>query len=149
VQLALTGLLSAGLLFALTVLKPLVTAGCLGSGTPGGLFTPTLTFGVLFGGLLGHFWSQLWPGAAAGSYALIGGGAVLAASMQGPLAAVVLALELAHHTDPLMVPLLLAVVGATVVARLLGADSIYSARLSERAHEAEQPELVPEAMERQ
>ncbi len=104
VELGLTGGLSVGSLIALTILKPLVTSACLGSGAPGGLFTPTLTYGVLFGALLGHVWTGLWPGAAAGSFAIIGGAAVLAASMQGPLAAVVLVLELAHHTDQLMVP---------------------------------------------
>ncbi len=133
VELAITGTLSVGLLAVLMVLKPLVTAACLGSRTPGGLFTPTLTYGVLFGGLLGHFWGLLWPGTPQGAYALIGGGAVLAASMQGPLAATVLILELAHHTDTLMVPLLLAITEATVVARLLGAPSIYSARLDDAA----------------
>jgi H+/Cl- antiporter ClcA len=116
VQLAILGGLGVTLLLALVVLKPIMTAACLGSGAPGGLFTPTLTYGVLFGGLLGHAWSVLWPGTAAGSYALIGGGAVLAASMQGPLAAVVIMIELAHNTDLLMVPLLLAVTGATVVS---------------------------------
>jgi H+/Cl- antiporter ClcA len=55
---------------------------------------------------------------------------VLAASMQGPLAAVVLVLELTHHADALMVPILLAVAEATIVARLCGAPSIYSARLN-------------------
>jgi H+/Cl- antiporter ClcA len=115
----------------LTVLKPLFTASCLGSGAPGGLFTPTLAFGALFGGTLGHVWSLLWPGTPAGSYALVGGGAVLAASMQGPLAATVMIVELAHRSVTLMVPLLLAVTGATVVSRLIGAPSIYSARLGE------------------
>ena len=129
VALATVGALSVSLLAALVVLKPLATVACLGSGAPGGLFTPTLTFGVLFGGLLGHAWGGLWPGAAAGAYALVGGAAVLAASMQGPLAAVVLILELAHRSDTLVVPLLLAVAGATVVARILGAPSVYSARL--------------------
>ncbi len=129
VQLALTGSIGLGLAAVLLVLKPAVTAACLGSGTPGGLFTPTLTIGALFGLVLGHVWALLWPGAPVGTYAIIGGGAVLAAAMQAPLAAVVLVLELVHHTDPLMVPLLLAVTGATVVARRLGAPSIYSARL--------------------
>lgn len=136
VQLAATGRLAIGILAALVVLKPIVTAACLGSGTPGGLFTPTLTYGVLFGALLGHPWATLWPGAPVGSYALIGGAAVLAASMQGPLAAIVLILELAHRSDTLIVPLLLAVISATVVARRIGAPSIYSARLGE-------PGLVP------
>ncbi len=60
------------------MLKPLVTAACLGSGAPGGLFTPTLAIGVLFGGLPGKAWSQIWPGAPLGTYAIIGGAAVLA-----------------------------------------------------------------------
>lgn len=147
VRLATLGALSVGLLGALVVLKPLATAACLGSGAPGGLFTPTLTFGVLFGGLLGHAWGGLWPGASPGSYALVGGAAVLAASMQGPLAAIVLILELAHHSDTLVVPLLLAVAGATVVARLLGAPSLYSARLGESTEQAARKsgESPPEA----
>jgi chloride channel protein, CIC family len=136
VLLAVTGALGASLLAALLVLKPIVTAACLGSGAPGGLFTPTLTVGVLFGGVLGDAWNQLWPGAPAGSYAIIGGAALLAAAMQGPLAATVLVLELAHHTDTLMVPILLAVTGATVIARLTGSPSIYSARLG-REHGGE------------
>jgi CIC family chloride channel protein len=130
VQMALVAQLGAGLLAVLLVLKPLVTAACLGSGAPGGLFTPTLAYGVLLGGLLGKAWSLVWPGAPLGAYAIIGGAAVLGAAMQGPLAAVVLMLELTHHADGLMVPVLLAVVGATVVARVAGAPSIYSARLT-------------------
>jgi CIC family chloride channel protein len=134
VELAVTAQLGVGLLAALTVLKPLATAGCLGSGAPGGLFTPTLTYGVLFGGLLGYGWNQIWPGSSDGAYALIGGAALLAASMQGPLSAVVLTLELAHFTDTLIVPMLIAVTGATVVSRRLGLPSIYSARLGTTDH---------------
>ena len=84
-------------------------------------------------------WLQIWPGTPLGSYAVIGGAAVLAASMQAPLAAVVLLLELTHKVDGLMVPMLLAVVEATVISRMLRARSIYSARLpgsTVDAHEA-------------
>jgi H+/Cl- antiporter ClcA len=41
----------------------------------------------------------------------------------------VLVLELTRHLDPQMVPILVAVVEATIVSRRLGASSIYSARL--------------------
>jgi CIC family chloride channel protein len=140
VQQVFSNHLAVAVIAVLFVLKPLVTAACLGTGAPGGLFTPTLTLGVLFGGLLGHGWSALWPGAALGGYAIIGGAAVLAASMQGPLAAVVLMLELTHHADALMVPVLLAVAEATIVARWFGAPSIYSARLT-----VEEGEGKPEA----
>jgi CIC family chloride channel protein len=129
VQLAVVGSLSLGLMAVLLVLKPLATAACLGTGSPGGLFTPTLTIGVLLAGVAGNLWTHVWTGPALGSYALIGGGAFLAAAMQGPVAGTVLVLELTRHFDALMVPTLIAVIEATVVARRLGAHSIYSARL--------------------
>ena len=129
VQLGAVGALSLGMMVVLFVLKPLVTAACLGSGTPGGLFTPTLTVGVLLAGILATIWNHIWPGADLGSYAVIGGGAFLAAAMQGPLAGVVLVLELTRNFDALMAPTLLAVTEATIISRRLGAPSIYSARL--------------------
>jgi hypothetical protein len=61
--------------------------------------------------------------------------------MQGPLAAVVLLLELTHHADSLMVAVLLAIVEATVLARVFGAPSIYSARTSAPAQRA-QPDIA-------
>jgi CIC family chloride channel protein len=129
VQLAAVGSISFGLLWVLFLLKPLATAACLWTGSPGGLFTPTLTIGALLAGILGYGWLHLFPGTQIGSYAIIGGGAFLAASMQGPLSGVVLVLELTRNFDSLMAPTLLAVVEATVIARRLGAPSIYSARL--------------------
>jgi chloride channel protein, CIC family len=129
VQLAIVGSVSLGLLVVLLVLKPLVTAACIASGALGGLFTPTLAIGVLLTGVGGLLWNDIWPGSTPGSYALIGGAAFLAAAMQGPLTGAVLALELTNHFSPLMVPMLIAVIEATVLARLLGAASIYSARL--------------------
>jgi chloride channel protein, CIC family len=129
VQLEAFGGLSFGLLCALLVLKPLATAACLGAGCPGGLFTPSLTVGVLLSGVLGTVWGHVWHGAPLGSYAIIGGGAFLAAAMQGPLSGVVLVLELTRNFDSLMAPTLIAVTEATVIARRLGAPSIYSARL--------------------
>jgi CIC family chloride channel protein len=129
VQLSLIGGLSLGLSAVLLVLKPVVTAACLGAGAPGGLFTPTLTIGVLLAGVLAGLWSHVWPHVVPASYALIGGGAFLAAAMQGPLSGVVIVLELTGHLDALMAPTLLAVTEATIIARRLGAPSIYSARL--------------------
>jgi H+/Cl- antiporter ClcA len=129
VQLDAVGGLTLGLACVLLALKPLATAGSLAAGSPGGLFTPTLTVGALLAGILGTLWSHLWPGAALGSYAIIGGGAFLAAAMQGPLSGLVLVLELTRNFDSLMAPTMVAVIEATVIARRLGAPSIYSARL--------------------
>ncbi|MHB1943134.1 MAG: chloride channel protein [Acidiferrobacteraceae bacterium] len=128
-QLAVVDQISWSLLAALVLLKPLATSACLGSGAPGGLFTPSLTFGALLGGTTGHLWSWFWPGATPGSYAVIGGTAILAASMQAPLAAIVLVLELTHHITTIMVPILVAVAGAAVTARMIDRRSVYSGPL--------------------
>ena len=144
-ELSFEGAPGIALLLALTVLKPLATAACLGSGAPGGLFTPSVMYGATLGGALGRLWSLAWPGAAPGGYALIGAAAVLAASMQAPIAAVVLMLELTDYMTPMMVPTLLAVAGASVVARRLDPRSVYSGRLhvGRMAADVRSPEACP------
>lgn len=134
VQSAFADELGFPLLGILMIIRPLATAGCLRSGAVGGLFTPTMTFGALLGGFLGHLWATLWPGAPIAGYAVIGAAAMLAAAMKSPLASIVLVLELTGGGLTLMVPLLVAVTGATLVCRALGCDSIYSAPL--RQHDA-------------
>jgi CIC family chloride channel protein len=128
VQEAFGSRLGPGLLCWLLVLRPVATAMCLKSGAPGGLFTPTMTFGALLGGLLGEAWSHLAPATSKDSYAIVGAGAMLASASQGPLSSVVFMLELTDHTDALIVPLLIAVAGATLMARKLEVNSIYSVR---------------------
>ncbi len=125
-ELAFTDRLGVPLLLALILLKPLATSGCLGSGAPGGLFTPSVTIGAVLGGFCGHLWSRFWPGATPGSYAVIGAGAVLAATTQAPLSSIVLLLELTHHTLGIIVPILSAVLGAAITSRLLDPRSLYS-----------------------
>ncbi len=122
-----------GLLLALAVLKPLVTAACLGAGASGGLFTPVMSTGAVLGGALGLGWSQLWPGSPVGAFAMIGAAAMIGASMQAPLAALVLVLELTHNGFELMIPMITATAVATVVVRYIDGYSIYSARLPSRA----------------
>jgi H+/Cl- antiporter ClcA len=117
------------LLFALFALKPIVTSLCLGSGASGGLFTPVLSTGAMLGGLCGMAWSLLWPGAAVGSYAMIGAAAMIGAGMQAPLTALVLILELTHTGFSLMVPMVAATSLATLVSRTIDGYSIYTARL--------------------
>ena len=90
--------------FCLAALEAPRDIGLPRSGAPGGLFTPTLTCGAMFGGGLGGLWSMVWPGTALGSYAIVGGGALLAAATQSPIAAIVLMLELVPGTTRLAVP---------------------------------------------
>ncbi len=130
-QLAFTGRIAPLLLLALLLLKPAATLLCLGSGTPGGLFTPSLAAGALLGGVLGLPWSHVWPGVPPGLFAVLGAAAVLAATTQGPLSTIVLMMELTGQARAVIVPMLLIVTTATLVARTIDARSIYDARLSD------------------
>ena len=126
---AFLGAGSFALLGALCLLKPLMTALCLGSGASGGLFTPALSTGAVFGGLLGLAWSLAWPGSPVGAFAMVGAAAMIGASIQAPLAGVALVLELTHAGFGIMVPMMAATGLATLVARHVDGYSIYSARL--------------------
>jgi H+/Cl- antiporter ClcA len=131
-QLAFTDQVAPLLMVALLVLRPLVTVMCLGSGVPGGLFTPSLALGALLGGVLGIAWSWAWPGVPQGLFAVLGASAVLAATTHGPISSIVLIMELTARDRSFMLPLLVVVVTATVVARTLDPRSIYDARLTDQ-----------------
>ena len=133
VELAALDKLAPPMLVALLVLKPLASAACLGTGAPGGLFTPTLAYGALLGAVLGHVWMIVWPDAPAGAFALVGAGAVLAATTKGPVSSLVLMMELTHRVDGLMVPMLIAIAGAVTVAHRIDVRSTYTSRLGATA----------------
>jgi H+/Cl- antiporter ClcA len=142
-QLAFTAEVTPTLLLILLFLRPMSTILCLGSGVPGGLFTPSIALGALLGGVLGFIWTSIWPGVPPGLFAVLGAAAVLAATTHGPISAVVLMMELTGRDRSFVLPLLVVVVAATVVARTLDARSIYDARLTNpeihRLQEARRP----------
>ena len=141
--LAFTGQVAIPLLLALVVIRPFATVLCLGTGVPGGLFTPSLATGALLGGVLGSAWSLMWPGVPLGLFAIIGAAAALAATTHGPVSSIILVMELTGRDRSFILPMLLAVVTATVVARTLDARSIYDARFSDREMKALQKQREP------
>jgi H+/Cl- antiporter ClcA len=135
-ELAFTNQAAPLVFLALLALKPVATVFCVWSGAPGGLFTPSLTVGAMLGAVLGHGWSWFWPGVPPGLFALLGAAAVLAATTQGPISTVVLMMELTGRDRSFIVPLLLAVGVATLIARTIELRSIYDARLTDAEVEA-------------
>jgi len=142
-QLAFVNQVAPALLLTLLALRPLATVLCVRSGAPGGLFTPSLTVGALLGGVLGHVWSWFWPGVPPGLFAVLGAAAVLAATTQGPISTVVLMIELTGRDRSFIVPLLLAVGTATIVARTIELRSIYDARLTNEEVQARRTSPQP------
>lgn len=130
-QLAFTNKAAPLLLLAILALKPAAIVMCTRSGAPGGLFTPSLTVGAMLGGVLGYAWSWVWPGVPPGLFAVIGAGAILAATTQGPISTIVLLMELTGQYRSFVLPLILAVGAATIIARTIEPRSIYDARLTD------------------
>lgn len=119
----------AGLLIA----KWIATAATVGSGTVGGIFTPTLfvgaTTGAFFGTALHGF--GLAGGVQAGAFALVGMGATLAATTRSPLLAVIMVFELSLNYS--MVPaLMLACVISIMIAHQLHDESVYTEHLRQK-----------------
>ena len=78
-----------------------------------------------------------------GLYAVLGAGAVLAATTQGPISAVVLIIELTGHDRSFIAPLILAVALATITSRTIEPRSIYDARLNDEEIEKRLQEREP------
>jgi CIC family chloride channel protein len=113
---------------------------------PGGLFSPSLIVGALLGAALGGMHGPgSGPVRPPGLFAVLGAAAVLAATTQGPISTVVLMTELTSRDRSFIIPLLLAVATATLVARTIEPRSIYDARLTNENVETRQKarELPP------
>ena len=132
-QALLDGKLAIAMAVWLLLAKPIATAAEVGSGNPGGVFTPTLLIGGCTGAL--YAWGlHAVLGDAIGSpstYALVGLAAAMAATTHAPLTGAVLACELSGDYA-LMLPLLVATALAAAWARRLYVDSVYTAELSRR-----------------
>lgn len=113
------GQLAIGLAATLLVLKIAITWSSLRAGAEGGLLTPGLAHGALLAIVLGGLWRAAWPGEPLGAFAVVGASAFLAASMRMPLTAIVLVVEFTRVGHDVLIPMLIAVVGAVAVFRLL------------------------------
>jgi chloride channel protein, CIC family len=117
-------------LVGLLVAKWIATAATVGAGTVGGVFTPTLFVGAGAGAVFGVALHDLGLAGAvpAGAFALVGMGAVLAATTRSPLLAMILIFELSLDYS-LVPPLMLACVVSILVAKQLHGESVYTEHL--------------------
>jgi CIC family chloride channel protein len=123
---------------ALLALRLVVTPLAVGSGTVGGVFTPTLFLGAMLGHAFGAFVGTLSPalGANPEAFALAGMGFLLAGTTHAPLTAVVMVFEMTLDYG-IVVPLLLGSAVASLVATRLSANSVYTEALQRKAGEGE------------
>ncbi len=128
---ALSGEGALLVLLALCFLKAFATAITIGSGLPGGLFAPVLVTGSFAGGAFGKILALLFPGMALipGSFALAGMGAFLAGTMHAPATAIFLVFEMTGSYQAIL-PIMLASVTATAIARWCKKDCLDTVELS-------------------
>ena len=126
------------LLLGVVMAKFVATIITVGSGTIGGVFTPTLFLGTglgsLLGGALHHFGIALELPTSA--FAIVGMGCVLSSTTRSPLLAIIIILEISLNYS-LMPALMLGCAVSTLVARRLHPSSIYTQSLKMRSLEVE------------
>lgn len=140
VNAAMLGQLGLALLAGIVVLKILATTLGLGLGLPGGLIGPTMVIGAAAGGLLGLVAENLFTGevASAGFYAMLGMGAMMGATLQAPLAALMAMLELTNNTHIILPGMLVVIVAGLVYSHLFRQQGIFLTLLRARGLDIKQ-----------
>jgi CIC family chloride channel protein len=108
------------MLLVLALFKIIATTLSFSSGTPGGMFAPTLFIGAMLGAAVGSFEKIYFPHltGSVGSYALVGMGVLFAAFLRAPLTSVFMVLEVSGNYS-IVLPVILANTIAYVISRVL------------------------------
>jgi H+/Cl- antiporter ClcA/predicted transcriptional regulator len=123
----LAGHLALSTLVAIFVVKLIIWAIGLGSGTSGGILAPILMMGAAIGGLLGI----ALPGGTPADWAVLGMASALAGVTRSPFTALVFSVELTHDMD-LFLPLLISVTLAHLISVLILKRSILTEKVARR-----------------
>ncbi|GAA4127239.1 chloride channel protein [Aminobacter aganoensis] len=123
----LTGDLSFNASLMLLVVKAVIWAVALGSGTSGGVLAPLL----IFGGAIGALLTPVLPSADTGFWSLLGMAAMMGGTMRSPLTATLFAIELTGDQHALL-PLLVACTIAYATTVLLLKRSILTEKIARR-----------------
>jgi CIC family chloride channel protein len=108
------------MLLVLALFKIIATTLSFSSGTPGGMFAPTLFIGAMLGAAVGSFEKIYFPHltGSIGSYALVGMGVLFAAFLRAPLTSVFMVLEVSGNYS-IVLPVILANTIAYLISRVL------------------------------
>lgn len=145
IPIAAAGNFTVGALLFIFIARTITTLLCFASGAPGGIFAPMLALGTLLGtafGMVCVVWFPEWQ-LQAGTFAIAGMGALLAASVRAPLTGIVLVLEMTDNYQ-LILPMIITCLGATLLAQFLGGKPLYSALLARTLAKTEQAKVRTE-----
>ena len=129
VDATLAGTLAWSLLGVILVAKIVASSACIGLGMPVGVIGPTLVIGAVAGGLLGHFGLLISPTDASsqGFYVMLGMAAMMAATLQAPLAALMTVVELTSNAHIILPAMLIVILATLTAGRLFRQPSVFLA----------------------
>ncbi len=136
IQATLTGQLPvAWFLLLLYVCKLFATSVSLGSGSSGGIFSPSLFMGATLGGAFAGLVSIVFPGLPISipAFAMVGMGTMVGSATGAALTSVAMVFEMTRDYD-IVLPMVLAVAVGLGVRRMLSRDNIYTMKLVRRGH---------------
>ncbi len=142
IQVILDGQLSmAGLLVLLFVCKLLATTLSLGSGSSGGIFSPSLFMGATIGGAFAALLTMLHMPLDIDipAFAMVGMGAMVGSGTGAVMTAVTMIFEMTRDYT-IVLPMIVAVAVAVGVRRVLSRENIYTLKLFRRGH------VIPKAL---
>ncbi|WP_395064262.1 chloride channel protein [Paraburkholderia silvatlantica] len=142
IQATLYGQVQGGLfLLMLALAKTMATSVSLGSGSSGGVFSPSLFIGATLGAALASAFQSLLPGVPVSgpAFAMVGMGAMVGGGTGAAMTAVAMIFEMTRDYD-IVLPMIIAVAFSLGTRRLLSPESIYTLKLARRGH------IIPNAL---
>ena len=133
IQWTLAGEAAITALLWLAVIKLLATSIAIGLNVPGGIIGPSLFMGAMAGAAVAQSAVQ-WYGLDAfpAVFVLIGMAAAMAATLQAPLAALIVLLELSHDTHSILPGMIVIVIASLTTGGLFCRTSLWRAMLAAR-----------------
>lgn len=137
VNLAIVGQVGVATLLGVLVLKLLVTGVSVGLGVPAGFIGPTMFIGAMLGGAIAYLQILFFPEleSDSGLFAVIGMGAMMGATLQAPLAALIALLELTSNIGIIFPGMLAIVVAELTRSELFHQPSIVKSLFGARGLE--------------
>ena len=135
---ALDGRMALHTMAMLVLIKLVAVNITLGSGYSGGIFAPGLFLGGMLGGAFGAL-VEIWvPGShgAIGTFAMVGMCAMVGSATGAPLTAILILFEMTGQYTVIL-PLMLASIGATLVYRGIMKETIFTLKFAQRGQQTE------------
>jgi len=135
-DMALKDVLGLEMLVILLVLKTAATAVTIGSGSGGGVFSPSLFIGAMLGGAFGIVATGFFPALSSGhsAYTMVGMGAVAGAVLGAPISTILIVFELTGGYE-LTIAVMIATVISSQLMRALTGHSFFTWQLAQRGIE--------------